>query len=110
MISNYLFWLAIILLSWSGFCINTSVNNFNGTKQTLKNVVQWVGFAGLVAGLIRTIMLCIHFNWWWLLGITIGFFIIIGAISALFRGFAAIIVSAIGIVAIPILWWVGGLF
>lgn len=110
MLSNHLFWLATSLLSWSGFCLNTSVNNFNGRKSTLKNIVQWVGMAGMLAGFARTIMLCIHFDWWWLLGIALGFFIVIGILAALIRGFAAIIVSSIGIVGIPVLWWIGGLF
>lgn len=110
MITNFFFWVTILLLTWSAFSLNTSVNNFNGRKSTLKNIVQWVGMAGMLAGLIRTIMLCIHFDWWWLLGISLGFFIIIGIMAALIRGFAAIVVSSIGIVGIPVLWWIGGLF
>lgn len=110
MLSNYLFWLAVALLSWSGFCINTSVSGFNGTKQGLKNVIQWVGLLGFLTGVIRTIMLCIHFNWLWLLGIIIGFFVVIGVISAIIRGFTAIIISCLGIIGIPTLWWFGGAF
>ncbi len=110
MLSNHLFWLVIILLSWSGFCLNTSINNFNGTKQTMKNIVQWVGVAGMLAGIIRTIMLCLHFNWWWLLGIIVGFIVVIGVLSAIIRGYAAFIISIIGIIGIPVLWWLGGGF
>jgi len=110
MLSNHLFWLAIGLLSWSGFCLNTSVNGFNGTKDTLRNIIQWVGIAGIIAGLLRTIMLCVHFDWWWLLGIIIGFFVVIGILSALIRNLAAIVTSCIGIIGIPVLWWMGGMF
>lgn len=110
MLSNHLFWLVVLLLSWSGFCLNTSVSCFNGTQNALKNIFQWLGMVGMLAGLIRTIMLCLNFNWWWLLGIIIGFFVAIGILSALIRGNAAIIVSSIGIIGIPVLWWFGGMF
>jgi hypothetical protein len=36
---------------------------------------MWLGFAGMIAGLIRMITLSIHFNWWWFLGIGFGFFL-----------------------------------
>ncbi|MDR2995563.1 MAG: hypothetical protein LBV11_17430 [Bacillus cereus] len=110
MFTNYLFWLAIALLSWSGFCIEASVNNFNGTKQIPKIIVQWIGMAGILAGIVRSIMLCIHFDWWWVIGIVIASFIVMAALSLFIRNFAAIIVSYIGIIGIPIVWWFGGLF
>lgn len=110
MFSNHLFWLAIGLLSWSGFCLNASFSVFNGAKDTMRNIVQWVGIAGMIAGIIRTIMLCIHFDWWWLLGIVIGFFVVIGALSALIRGSIAVIFSCIGLIGIPVIWWIGGIF
>lgn len=110
MLLNHLFWLVIVLLSWSGFCLNTSVSGFNGTKDTLKNIIQWVGIAGMIAGLVRTIILCIHFDWWWLLGVIVGFFVIIGILSSLIKGSAAKVVSCLGIIGIPVLWWIGGIF
>ena len=109
MLSNHLFWLAITLLTWSGFNINTSIN-FRGSSRITKNIIQWVGVFGIVAGLIRIITLSIHFNWWWMLGIAVGFFIAIGILSALFKGLTAVIISVIGIIGIPMVWWVGGLF
>lgn len=109
MLSNHLFWLAIALLVWSGFNLNVSMN-FQGASNVMKNIIQWVGVLGLIAGLIHTIMLCIHFNWWWLLGIIVGFFVLIGVISALIRGGLATIVGVLGIIGIPIVWWLGGMF
>lgn len=109
MLTNKLFWLAVVLLTWSGFNINTAVN-FKGSSVLTKNLIQWIGVAGLIAGLIRIISLSMHFNWWWLVGTVVGFFIAIGIISALIRGVSSVIVSLIGIIGIPVVWWIGGMF
>lgn len=109
MLSNHLFWLAIALLTWSGFNINTAVN-FKGSSVITQNIIQWIGIIGIIAGLIRAVSLSIHFNWWWLVGIVVGFFVAIGILSALFKGLTAVIISVTGIVGIPSVWWMGGMF
>jgi len=109
MLSNHLFWLAVAMLVWSGFNINTAVG-FKGSSVITKNVIQWVGVIGIIVGLIRVVSLSIHFNWWWMLGVIIAFFIIIGIISSLIKGVSATIVSILGVLGIPIIWWIGGMF
>lgn len=40
MLSNHLFWLAVALLVWSGFNINTAVG-FKGSSVITKKLIQW---------------------------------------------------------------------
>ena len=108
MLSNHLFWLAVVLLSWSAFSLN-SAENFKGSSIT-QNILRWIGFGGMIAGIIRVVVLSITFNWWWLLAIAFGSFVIIGVVSALIRGFPAVILSLLGIIGIPVVWWMGGKF
>ena len=109
MFGNSLFWLCIALLSWSGFCVNTAVS-FNGTNDGLKKVLELFGTSGMIVGLVRVVTLSIHFDWWWAIGILVGFFVIMGALAVLIRGVFAVGLSVLGIIGIPIVWWIGGLF
>lgn len=109
MLSNHLFWLAVALLVWSGFNINTAVG-FKGSSVITKKLIQWAGVLGIIAGLIRVVSLSIYFDWWWLPGIIIAFFIIIGIVLALLKGVSAIVFSILGLLGIPIIWWIGGVF
>jgi len=109
MFSNHLFWLAIGLLTWSGFSIVAS-NNFKGSSNVVRNIMMWLGFVGLIAGLIRMITLSIHFNWWWFLGIGVGFFVFVGILSSLIRGNLSTLFSMLGVIGIPVIWWIGGVF
>lgn len=99
----------VILLSWSNFNL-TFAKNFKGSNVMGKNIIEWVGIGGIFFGIIRTITLCIHFNWWWLLGIALAYFIVSGLLSVIFRGFSSVVLSLSGVIGIPIIWWLGGLF
>ncbi len=113
-ISNNFFWLNVILIIWSTSCYNASLR-FNGTNLFGKSALSYIGSIGIGLGLIRCITLSIHFEWWWFIPILITSGLIGSTLFALIlfvikKDTLFTILGFLGIVGIPIVWWLGGMF
>ena len=109
MITNYLFWVNVALGVWSVLCSHAA-NVFNGSSQRAKDSLMYLSMAGIAASIIRIVTLSIHFDWWWSISI-IGAALIIGpAMFGLISNRLATLLGVAGFVAIPVLWYIGGIF
>lgn len=72
---------------------------------------MYSGFGGLIWGIVRAITLSVAFSWWWLLGIAVGWFFVHGFMATIIKDrMTSVIISMVGVIALPFIWWFGGRF
>ena len=106
MFQNHLFWMAVILFFLSAININVYLD-YKKTSKVLPILIVCVGVFGMVAGLLRLIVLSLLFNWWWFVVVAGISLMTIGVLSHILRSKASFAIGVINILAIPLVWWYG---
>ena len=109
MFYNHLFWITLILL----FCSALNIKIYLTCKQFDKNLLNSIGFfglIGLIAAHIYLIILSLQFNWWWFFSGVSLFLLGVGIFSYLFRSRIKIVFGILNFIIIPFLWWYGSKF
>ncbi len=107
--SNSIVWYNVSFGVFSAIQI-TAANEFRGSNASFQKTLNIFAIIGMLLCLLRFIMMSINIEWWYGLACFFLASTICGIAASLLGKSGRLIVGTIGFAAIPVLWYMGGLF